>query len=194
VTEPASARPPVQLGSCQLTAVAGDSDNRAAICSVEIPVPAARSTSASRLVSGVLPVSNAAATSSGSSTRSPRATRRMPSARVAAGASLTMKPPHMHLQRPQQVPGLAQPGQHQRAAAGQPAGLRGWSSPPSRDHHRCHRRLGSVGTELQPHPPVLARHHDRAVPRRAVVQQPRDRCSQRRSWRGVDGFRKVAAG
>jgi hypothetical protein len=49
-----------------LRTVARDSERVAAISSVEMPLSAARSTSASREVSGLLPVSRAAATRSGS--------------------------------------------------------------------------------------------------------------------------------
>src|SRR5262249_31008606 len=71
----------------QVRTVPGESASRPAIASVDRPDSAARRTSASRLVSGVSPVSMAAATSSGSKTRWPRATRRTASARLAPGAS-----------------------------------------------------------------------------------------------------------
>jgi AAA domain/TrwC relaxase len=65
--------------------------------------------SASLGVSGVLPVSRAAATSSGSITRSPLATRRTPSASVWAGASLTMKPRTWTLSARSRWPGWLSP-------------------------------------------------------------------------------------
>src|SRR5699024_10088470 len=56
------------------------------------PSAAARSTSVSRSVRGEAPCIVDSTASSGSITRSPAITRRMPSARCSTGASLTMKP------------------------------------------------------------------------------------------------------
>jgi hypothetical protein len=73
--------------------VAGDNDRWTAISAVLMPVPAARSTSVSLGVSGLLPVSSAAATSSGSITRSPRAMRRISSAGASGVEPVVLRLP-----------------------------------------------------------------------------------------------------
>lgn len=63
-----------------------------AMSAIDPPVRAVDSTSVSRSVSGESPCASESAASAGSTTRSPRATRRTASASWAAGVSLTTKP------------------------------------------------------------------------------------------------------
>ncbi len=88
------------------------------------PSRAATSTSRSRPVSGDVPPASVAAASAGSTTRSPRCSRRTASASCSAGASLTTKPSGAGLHRAAQVAGPAEGGQDQHPAARQLVGQR----------------------------------------------------------------------